>query len=180
MIGVAGVYASFGLLMTSTGALVPSIRDDLDLSRGQMGFILGAWQLAYIGASVPAGRFIDRVGLRRALTWSIAVMVASTVLRAASQDFLSMLAAVALLGVTGERGELSSTATDVAARCRTLTDRPVLVGVGVSDPDQARAVCDVADGVVVGSALMRRVLEGGGADAAAEFVGELRRAIDAG
>jgi tryptophan synthase alpha chain len=39
-------------------------------------------------------------------------------------------------------------------------------------------VCEVADGVVVGSALVRRLLEGGGPDGAAEFVGSFRRAID--
>jgi tryptophan synthase alpha chain len=55
---------------------------------------------------------------------------------------------------------------------------PVCVGVGVSTPDQAAEVCEVADGVVVGSALVRRLLEGGGPDGAAEFVGSLRRAID--
>ena len=46
------------------------------------------------------------------------------------------------------------------------------------DPEQAAEVCEVADGVVVGSALVRRLLEGGGPEAAAEFVGSLRRAID--
>ena len=41
-------------------------------------------------------------------------------------------------------------------------------------------MCEVADGVVVGSALVRRLLEGAGPDGAAEFVGSLRAAIDAG
>ena len=50
----------------------------------------------------------------------------------------------------------------------------------MSTPDQAAAVCEVADGVVVGSALVRRLLEGVGPDGAAEFVGSLRAAIDAG
>ena len=63
-------------------------------------------------------------------------------------------------------------------RIRRHTDMPVCVGVGVSTPDQVAEVCEVADGVVVGSALVRRLLEGGGPDGAAEFVGSLRRAID--
>ena len=45
-------------------------------------------------------------------------------------------------------------------------------------PEQAAEVCEVADGVVVGSALVRRLLADGGPEAAAEFVGSLRRAID--
>ncbi len=85
---------------------------------------------------------------------------------------------VGLLGVTGERSELADSATTIAGRLQPLTDLPVLVGVGVSTPEQAVQVCEVADGVVVGSALVRRLLEGCGPIGAAEFVGELRRAVD--
>ncbi len=48
----------------------------------------------------------------------------------------------------------------------------------MSTPAQAAEVCEVADGVVVGSALVRRLLEGEGPDGAAAFVGALREAID--
>jgi tryptophan synthase alpha chain len=88
--------------------------------------------------------------------------------------------AVGRMGVTGEQAELADSARDVAGRVRAVTDLPVCVGIGVSTPDQAATVCEVADGVVVGSALVRRLLEGGGPDGAAEFVGSLRTAIDAG
>ncbi len=88
--------------------------------------------------------------------------------------------AVARMGVTGERESLGNETTEVVRRIRAVTDAPVCVGVGVSTPSQARAVCEVADGVVVGSALVRRLLEGGGPDAAGEFVGQLRAALDAG
>ena len=63
-------------------------------------------------------------------------------------------------------------------RIRRVTDMPVCVGVGVSTPEQAAEVCQVADGVVVGSALVRRLLEGGGPDGAAAFVTSFRAAID--
>jgi len=86
--------------------------------------------------------------------------------------------AVARMGVTGERTDLGSDAAAVVERIRRCTDLPVCVGVGVSTPEQAAEVCAVADGVVVGSALVRRLLEGGGPDAAAAFVGALREAID--
>ncbi len=88
--------------------------------------------------------------------------------------------AVARMGVTGERETLGHETTDVVRRVQEVTDAPVCVGVGVSTPAQARAACEVADGVIVGSALVRRLLEGGGPDAAAEFVGELREALDVG
>lgn len=87
--------------------------------------------------------------------------------------------AVGLLGVTGEREHLASTATVIAKRLKGVTDVPVLVGVGVSTPAQAVDACQEADGVVVGSALVRRLLEGGGPEAAAALVGEFRSALDA-
>ncbi|MGO9855510.1 MAG: tryptophan synthase subunit alpha [Acidimicrobiales bacterium] len=86
--------------------------------------------------------------------------------------------AVARMGVTGERGELGGDAAKVVERIRACTDMPVCVGVGVSTPAQAAEVCEVADGVVVGSALVRRLLADEGPDGAAAFVGSLRAAID--
>jgi tryptophan synthase alpha chain len=86
---------------------------------------------------------------------------------------------VGLMGVTGERAELASTAREVAGRLRTMTDTPVCIGIGVSTPDQAAEVCQEADGVVVGSALVRRLLDGAGPRGAAAFVAELRAGIDA-
>ena len=88
--------------------------------------------------------------------------------------------AVARMGVTGEQAALGDDLAEVVARTRPFTDLPVCAGVGVSTPEQAVQACRSADGVVVGSALVRRLLAGGGADAAAEFVGELRAALDAG
>jgi tryptophan synthase alpha chain len=86
--------------------------------------------------------------------------------------------AVARMGVTGERVDLGSDVTKVVERIRRCTDMPVCVGVGVSTPDQAAQVCEVADGVVVGSALVRRLLEEQGPEGAAAFVGSFRDAID--
>jgi tryptophan synthase alpha chain len=84
------------------------------------------------------------------------------------------------MGVTGEQTELADSAREVAGRVADATTLPVCVGIGVSTPEQAVTVCEVADGVVVGSALVRRLLDGGGPDAAAEFVSSLRSALDAG
>lgn len=88
------------------------------------------------------------------------------------------LYAVGLLGVTGERAALSDSAKTIASRAKAVTDLPVLVGIGVSNPEQANELCSVADGVIVGSALVRRVLEGEGPEGAARFVSSLRRGID--
>ena len=86
------------------------------------------------------------------------------------------LYSVGLLGVTGERAALAGTATSLARRLKAITDVPVLVGVGVSNAAQAAEACAVADGVVMGASVVRRLLEGG-PEAVAEFVAEVRAAI---
>jgi len=85
--------------------------------------------------------------------------------------------AVGLLGVTGERESLATSALTIARRVKAITDVPVLVGVGVSDAAQAKQACTVADGVIQGAAIMRRLLDEG-VDSVGAFVAEVRRAID--
>jgi tryptophan synthase alpha chain len=85
---------------------------------------------------------------------------------------------IATMGVTGERAELSATATDVATRLGRLTDLPVCIGIGVSTPEQAAEVCRTADGVAVGSALVRRLIDGCGPEGAGAFVATLRAGLD--
>jgi tryptophan synthase alpha chain len=85
--------------------------------------------------------------------------------------------AIGLLGVTGERDSLAASATELAGRLKAITDRPVLVGVGVSNAEQARQACAVADGVVQGASVVRRLMEHG-PDAVGAYVAEVRAAID--
>jgi tryptophan synthase alpha chain len=86
---------------------------------------------------------------------------------------------VGLLGVTGERAALARSALDIARRLKAVTDMPVLVGIGVSNAAQAAEVATVADGAIVGSALVRRLLDGEGPAGAGEFVARLRAGLDA-
>jgi tryptophan synthase alpha chain len=67
---------------------------------------------------------------------------------------------VATYGVTGVRDELAGTARQLIERLRPITDLPLAVGVGVGTPAQAAEVATFADGAVVGTALMARLLEG--------------------
>ena len=83
------------------------------------------------------------------------------------------------MGVTGERASLAATASIIATRLKAVTDRPVLVGIGVSNAEQAAEIAQVCDGVIVGAALVRRLLEGSSPAAIGEFVGELRAGLDA-
>jgi tryptophan synthase alpha chain len=85
---------------------------------------------------------------------------------------------VSLTGVTGERGELASSLEQTVARVRSSTRVPVAVGFGISTPAQARTVAGIADGVVVGSRIVR-ALDEGGADAVRDVIGGLADALAA-
>jgi tryptophan synthase alpha chain len=140
-----------------------------------------------VGAIVPdlpvdeAGEWRTEAGAAEIETVFLAAPTSSDerleMICAASRGFVY---AVGLLGVTGERTDLASSSLEIARRVKAVTDLPVLVGVGVSNADQAREICRLADGVVVGSALVRRLLDGVGPDGAASFVHELREGIDRG
>jgi len=83
---------------------------------------------------------------------------------------------VATYGVTGARERLDETARGVVEALRAQTDLPLLVGVGIGTPTQAAEVCAFADGVVVGSALMSRVVAGD-LDGAVDLARSFRAAI---
>ncbi len=88
---------------------------------------------------------------------------------------------VAITGVTGARAELPPDLAARLDRVRAASPLPVVAGFGLSTPAQAAEVGHHADGVVVGSAIVARVAEGGGAPAIAArvraYVGELRAGL---
>ena len=85
---------------------------------------------------------------------------------------------ISSLGVTGERATLDPTLPDTVAMLRGVTNLPVCVGFGISTPPQAASVSALADGVVVGSALVRAA--GTDGVSALDLVRQMRRAMDAG
>ncbi len=87
---------------------------------------------------------------------------------------------ISLMGITGARKELADTISEHVGRIKTVTDRPVAVGFGISTPEQARDVATWSDGVVVGSALVKLIEAGGSADALCESVGSFVRDMKAG
>jgi len=83
---------------------------------------------------------------------------------------------ISRLGVTGTREDLPPDLSATIARLRSATTLPVCVGFGISRPDQAHAVAQLADGVVVGSAVVRAA--GESIDRAIALVRDMRTAID--
>jgi tryptophan synthase alpha chain len=80
--------------------------------------------------------------------------------------------AVSLRGTTGERNALPEGLAQLVRRIRAVAEVPVAVGFGIGTPEAASQVADLADGVIVGSRVVRAAGEGG-----AEAVGELVRAL---
>jgi tryptophan synthase alpha chain len=85
---------------------------------------------------------------------------------------------VNLMGVTGERESLAESSAVLAKRLKALTDKPVVMGFGISGPEQAVAAAAHADGVVVASALMRAAISGASADEVGRRVAVIRSALD--
>jgi len=93
------------------------------------------------------------------------VMIASPTstadrLRALADCSEGFVYAASTLGVTGLRDQLSDRARTLVASLRAITTKPVAVGIGVSTPEQAREVAEYADGVIVGTAVVKAVDEG--------------------
>jgi tryptophan synthase alpha chain len=88
--------------------------------------------------------------------------------------------ATAVMGVTGVRQETSTAAPELVARLRRVTDKPIGVGLGVSNGEQAHEIAQYADAVIVGSAFVRRLLDAPDAAAGVASVRELARELRAG
>jgi tryptophan synthase alpha chain len=85
---------------------------------------------------------------------------------------------VSLTGVTGTRESLPEGLEEFVARARQATNKPVCVGFGISTAENARRVGEIADGVIIGSALVAQIGEPEHAtEKARAFVSELRRAL---
>jgi tryptophan synthase alpha chain len=93
------------------------------------------------------------------------------------RDARGFIYVISRLGVTGAATAITSTVRRTVAEIRTRTPLPVAVGFGIADGEQARAIAGFADGVVVGSALVRRLADG--LEPATQLMRELRQALDA-
>lgn len=142
-------------------------------------------------ASGVAGAIVPDVPMEELDPWTKAVgdadldtvMLASPI---SSDERLKRLSALSrgfvygvnVLGVTGERADVGTWSAELASRLKTVTDLPVVMGFGISNPDTAIAAATHSDGVVVASAIMRILLDGGSAVDAGEFIAGLRTALD--
>ena len=138
------------------------------------------------GLIIPDLPFEERdelLGIARSKGVTLISMIAPTssderirTIARASEGFLYC---VSSLGVTGERRVLGDAARDMIEAVRRESEIPCAVGFGVSTPEQARDLADFADGVIVGSAIVRIVADQGrdATDSIARFTREMKQAV---
>jgi len=85
---------------------------------------------------------------------------------------------VSRTGVTGERASVSDSLAPLVTAMRASTKLPLAAGFGISTPEQAAAVAKIADGIVVGSAIVRLIEQNAGEQGLEKFARELRQGID--
>ncbi len=137
------------------------------LAYGERRFLDDATAAGVSGAIVPdlpvdeAGGWVERCrGAGVAAVFLAAPNSSPTRLVAVASASEGFVYCVSTYGVTGAREDLAASARSVVDAVRPLTDTPLLVGVGVSTPEQAREACAFADGVVVGTAIVEPLLRG--------------------
>ncbi len=142
------LYVSFGVTAGSIAPLVDPIVGDLGMTYSQMGLVLGAWQLVYIGTAYPLGALIDRLGVRRSLGIGIFIVWLSLVLRGLAVDFPTLFLAVALFGVGGPI--ISIGAPKVVSLWFQGNQRGLAAGIYTTGPISGMAIAlSTAAGVVM-------------------------------
>ncbi|WP_028465598.1 CynX/NimT family MFS transporter [Nisaea denitrificans] len=132
LFGVWLIYFAFGLTISALAPMVGPITHDLGLSHGAMGTVLGAWPFIYIGAAVPCGILLDRIGARRALLLAAMIMAASGLCRAMAVDHISLFLAVGIFGFGGPL--ISIGAPKIIAEWFEGKERGFAMGIYITGP----------------------------------------------
>ena len=156
---------------------------NLVLAHGGGDFVTRAREAGAAGLIVPDLPHDEADSLREACDaagLALVPLVAPTTpperLKAIGADARGFVYAVSLTGTTGERDELPPGLADLVERVRASAELPVAVGFGIATEEQARRVGELADGVIVGSRVVRAAGEHG-ADGVREVVAGLARAL---
>ncbi len=118
---------------------------------------------------------VDAEGL--SLTYLVSPNTPAERVKIVNEKSTGFIYAVSLTGVTGARESLPEATVAFLKRLRSQTDHPVLVGFGISNPTTAKEMSEFGDGVIIGSALIKRISESPDVDAACKNVEEFVRSV---
>jgi tryptophan synthase alpha chain len=183
---IASVFEAIRTATQSPGFLTPvlgMVSYSLVHRRGPEAFVAQAKEAGLSGLIVPdlvADEAGDFAAVCRHADCKLVLLVTPTTTPERAEKIVKLCTGfvycVSVVGITGERDRLPEALTAQLARLRTMTDLPLCVGFGVSRPDHVRHLRDIADGVIVGSALVKK-LEQGGPAAVVQAVRELSAAL---
>jgi tryptophan synthase alpha chain len=173
------ILTTIGSLRNRPVPLVAMVSYSLVHHRGPARFVADAQAAGFAGAIVPDLPVDEADELAKtaaAADFKLILLVTPTTPRERARRIAQLstgfLYCVSVVGITGERTRLPEDLTAQLRWLRTQTDLPLCVGFGISQPEHVRALRDVADGVIVGSALVRR-LEQVGAKPAEAVIDEI-------
>jgi tryptophan synthase alpha chain len=189
---LADVFAALGNVTASKGwdtPLVAMASYSLLYRKGPAAFIDAAKEAGLSGAVVPdlpVEEADELSNLARDRDFKLVLLVTPTTSPARAEKVVKacggFVYVVSVVGITGARESLPAALREHLARLRTMTDLPLCVGFGVSKPEHARELKDIADGVIVGSAVVKKLEAAATARAKAladvcQLVKELRGAL---
>ena len=177
---VDAIFGAIRALNEFNVPLVAMVSYSLVHYRGPQRFVRDALDAGFSGAIVPdlpveeAGELVT---LAAKHDFKLILLVTPTTPRERAQKIAQFstgfLYCVSVVGITGERSQLPSDLLDQLRWLRTQTTLPMCVGFGISKPEHVRTLRDSADGVIVGSALVRRLEAKRPIDEVVREVGEM-------
>lgn len=159
------------------------------LNRGVENFLKDIYEAGARGLVVPdmpLEEMDDLLAIAQKVGIAVILLVAPTSpeerIKAIVEKSQGFVYLVSVTGVTGVRREVANRVEGLLKELHSATDKPIGVGFGVSEPDQAKQLKDWgADAVIVGSAVVKRLADGtpqAGLAAVGEFCAQLKQAID--
>ena len=164
---LADIFSTLGQVTSRTGwktPLVAMASYSLMFKKGPAAFIDTAKAAGLSGSVVP-DLPVEEAGelskLAKDKDFKLILLVTPTTSPQRAEQVVKACSGfvyvVSIVGITGERDKLPTQLREQLARLRTMTDLPLCVGFGISKPEHVREVKEIADGVIVGSALVKKL-----------------------
>ena len=172
-IKLADIFAAVGDIRAASSFAVPlcplvaMVSYAIVFRYGLEKFVLDAKQAGFEGAIVPdlpVEEASELAGIAARHDFKVILLVTPTTPRERAAEIARVSTGfiyfVSITGITGERTTIPESVLGQVAWLKTQTELPICIGFGISRPEHIRMLAPVADGVIVGSAIVRRIAEG--------------------